>query len=153
MYDVAPKLCWISSLTTVLNFGMQITIFKERLIVHVFTDQYTYYVPLHHLCSVSLSKQCIPNEWKYHSITPIYKSGDKSNVMNYRPISLLCIVSKVLEHLVYNKVSTFIINNNILCHQQFGFCQHHSTIQQLLIFLSNVQCCRYEFCYHCPKEH
>ena len=75
------------------------------------------YVPLYHLYSVSLSKQCIPNEWKCHSITPIYKSGDKSNVMNYRPISLLCIVSKVLEHLVYNKVSTFIINNNILCHQ------------------------------------
>lgn len=96
------------------------------------------YVPLHHLYSVSLSKQCIPNEWKCHSITPIYKSGDKSNVMNYRPISLLCIVSKVLEHLVYNKVSTFIINNNILCHQQFGFRQHHSTTQQLLIFLSNV---------------
>ena len=96
------------------------------------------YEPLHHLYSVSLSKHCIPNEWKCHSITPIHKSGDKSNVINYRPISLLCIVSKVLEHLVYNKVSTFIVNNNILCHQRFGFCRHHSTTQQLLIFLSNV---------------
>ena len=91
-----------------------------------------------HLYSVSLSKQCIPNEWKCHSITPIYKSGDKSNVINYRPISLLCIVSKVLEHRVYNKVSAFIVNNNILCHHQFGFRRHHFTTQQLLIFLSNV---------------
>ena len=96
------------------------------------------YVPLHHLYSVSMTKQCIPSEWKCHSITPIFKSGDKSNVKNYRPISLLCIVSKVLEHLVYNKVSTFIVNNNILCHQQFGFRQHHSTTQQLLLFLGNV---------------
>ena len=39
---------------------------------------------------------------------------------------------------MYSKVSTFIVNNNILCHQQFGFRQLHSTTQQLLIFLNNV---------------
>ena len=39
---------------------------------------------------------------------------------------------------MYNKVSTFIVNNNILYHQQFGFRQHHSTTQQLLLFLGNV---------------
>ena len=96
------------------------------------------YIPLHHLFSVSLSKQHIPNEWKCHSITPIFKSGDKSLVKNYRPISLLCIVSKVLEHLIYNRVSKFLTDNNILCHRQFGFRKHHSTTQQLLIFLTNV---------------
>ena len=72
------------------------------------------YTPLHHLFSLSLSKQHIPCEWKCHSITPIFKSGDKSLVKNYRPISLLCIVSKVLEHLIYNKISKFITDNNIL---------------------------------------
>ena len=41
------------------------------------------YVPLHHHFSVSLSKQCIPIEWKYHSVTPIFKSEDKSQVENY----------------------------------------------------------------------
>ena len=65
-----------------------------------------------------------------------YTSG-KSRV-NYRPISLLCIVSKVLEHLVYNKVSTFIVNNNILCHQQSGFRQHHSTTQQLYAMFTEL---------------
>ena len=63
------------------------------------------FVPLYHLFSISLSKQTIPNEWKCHSIVPIFKSGDKSQVKNYQPISLLCIMSKVLEHLVYSKVS------------------------------------------------
>ena len=96
------------------------------------------YEPLHHLFSVSLSKHSIPYEWKCHSITPIFKSGDKSQVKNYRPISLLCIVSKVLEHLIYSKVCKFITDNNILYHHQFGFRQHHSTTQQLLIFLSNI---------------
>ena len=45
----------------------------------------------------------------------------------YQPISLLCIVSKVFEHLIFNKISKFITINNILCHHQFGFRQHHST--------------------------
>ena len=69
------------------------------------------YVPLHYLFSVGLSKRSIPNEWKCHSIIPIFKSGDKSQVKNYRPISLLCIVSKVLEHLIYSKVCKFITDN------------------------------------------
>lgn len=96
------------------------------------------YLPLHRLFSVSMSKQSIPYEWKCHSITPIFKSGDKSLVKNYRPISLLCIMSKVLEHLIYSKISKFIITNNILYHHQFSFHQHHSTTQQLLIFLSDI---------------
>ena len=53
------------------------------------------YTPLHHLFSVSLSKHRIPMEWKCHSITPIFKSGDKSQVKNYRPISLLCIIDVI----------------------------------------------------------
>ena len=53
-------------------------------------------------------------------------------------ISLLCIISKVLEHLIFSKISKFIITNNILYHHQFGFRQYHSTIQQLLIFLSDI---------------
>ena len=52
------------------------------------------YIPLHHLFQLSISNQAIPCEWKHHSITPIYKSGDKSSVSNYRPVSLLCIVFK-----------------------------------------------------------
>ena len=87
---------------------------------------------------MSLSKQSIPYEWKCHSITPIFKSGDKSLVKNYRPISLLCIISKILEHLIFSKISKFIITNNILYHHQFDFRQYHSTTQQLLIFLSDI---------------
>ena len=65
---------------------------------------------LHHLFSLSLNTTgVVPTEWKLHSITPIFKSGDISNVKNHRPISLLCNISKVLERLVYNKVYLTII--------------------------------------------
>ena len=42
-----------------------------------------------------LSQHCIPEQWKIHLIAPVHKSGDKSAVTNYRPISLLCSISKV----------------------------------------------------------
>ena len=96
------------------------------------------YIPLHHLYSLSISKHIIPLEWKHHSITPVYKSGDKSQVINYRPISLLCIISKVLERLVYDKLSAFIMKHNIIHDSQFGFLQHRSAVQQLLTFLANI---------------
>ena len=58
------------------------------------------YVPIHHLFSLSITNHVIPSEWKCHSITLIHKSGDRSQVTNYRPISLLCVISKVLERIV-----------------------------------------------------
>jgi len=60
--------------------------------------------PLHHLLSISVTKHEIPAEWKIHSIVSVCKSGDKTLVSNYHPISLLCITSKVLEWLIYNQV-------------------------------------------------
>ena len=56
--------------------------------------------PLHHLFSLSLQTSAIPNEWKLHTIIPIFKADDKSNVKNYRPISLLSNISKVLERII-----------------------------------------------------
>ena len=46
--------------------------------------------PVHHLFILCLSKSNLPEEWRSHYITPVYKSGDRSVVSNYRPVSLLC---------------------------------------------------------------
>ena len=96
------------------------------------------YIPLHHLFSLSISKHSIPSEWKHHSITPIYKSGEKSLISNYRPVSLLCITSKVLERLIYDNLSKFVLSHGIISPSQFGFLKYRSTTQQLLVFLDNV---------------
>ena len=94
------------------------------------------YQPIHHLFLLSLSQHYLPEEWRVHRITPIYKSGDKSSVTNYRPISLLCTLSKVLERIIYNAIIDFVANS--ISPYQFGFLQKHSTLQRLLLFLNNI---------------
>ena len=56
--------------------------------------------------------------------------------MNYRPISLLCVVSKVLERLVYNNIIHFVRSS--VSTIQFGFLKGHSSLQQLMIFWNTV---------------
>ena len=86
--------------------------------------------PIYHLFQQCVKQGYLPNEWRLHKIIPIYKSADKSSVKNYRPISLLCCISKVLESLVYDR-----IYDNISSHistNQFGFLRQRSSVQQLL---------------------
>ena len=74
---------------------------------------------------------CLPSEWQIHCIIPIFKAGNKNSVSNYRPISLLCIVSKVFECIIYNKVINSIFDH--ISTSQFGFLKGHSTLQQLFL--------------------
>ena len=92
--------------------------------------------PLCHLFNLSLASSVIPQQWKVHIVVPVYKSGDRSLVKNYRPISLLCNTSKILESLVYSRIIDFVLNNITKC--QFGFLPGRSTTQQLLLYLNNI---------------
>ena len=94
------------------------------------------YVPLHHLFCLSLSSSVLPAEWSVHVISPIHKSGDRSSVRNYRPISLLCSVSKVLERIIYDKIIDFVSSS--LSPYQFGFLARRSVVQQLLVSLNKI---------------
>ena len=95
------------------------------------------YHVLFHLFSLSLSQHYLPKNWRIHQIKPIFKSGDKTLVKNYRPISLLSCVSKVLERIVYNNIIGFV--NNFVSDYQFGFLQNRSTLQQLIVFFHHLQ--------------
>ena len=92
--------------------------------------------PLHHLFCHCLSTHNLPSERRTHCVVPLFKSGDKSNVANYRPISLLCVASKALERLVYNHVIGHLTKN--ISTQQFGFMAGQSSLQQLLLFVNNI---------------
>ena len=94
------------------------------------------YKPIHHLFLLSLSQHYLPTDWRTHLIIPVFKSGDKSSTHNYRPISLLCTVSKLLERLIYDKIFNFVSAS--LSSSQFGFRPKHSSTQQLLFFLSLI---------------
>ena len=94
------------------------------------------YKPLHYLFTMSIQQACMPKDWATHIIVPVYKSGEKNLIKNYRPISLLCNTSKVLERVIYDKIITFISNH--ITPYQFGTLKGRSTLQQLLIFLNYV---------------
>uniref|UniRef100_A0A2S2QAG3 Uncharacterized protein n=1 Tax=Sipha flava TaxID=143950 RepID=A0A2S2QAG3_9HEMI len=86
---------------------------------------------LHYLFNRSLSIGVFPHFWKKSYITPTFKSGDRSNVTNYRPISKLSIILKAFEAIITKKLS-YLISKNISIHQH-GFLSKHS-IQTNLIF-------------------
>ena len=80
----------------------------------------------------SLEQSKVPVDWKISYVTPIPKSGDLSLVSNYRPISLLSLISKILERIIHNKISHFLYSNNLLSNCQFGFRPQSSTQEALL---------------------
>ena len=77
--------------------------------------------PLTALFQLSLDTGLVPKEWKQAIVTPIFKKGEKFLPSNYRPISLTCVVSKVLEHVVTSQLMDYAENNFILFHNQYGF--------------------------------
>lgn len=79
----------------------------------------------------------MPASWKTANVTPILKSGDPSVATNYRPISLLSLVSKVLERIIHPRISKFLYANNLLSNCQFGFRPHSST-QEALLHVTNA---------------
>ena len=54
-----------------------------------------------------------PSEWKMANVVPIHKRDDKQNVKNYGPVSLLLIFGKIFEHLIYNEMYSFFIENDL----------------------------------------
>ena len=65
------------------------------------------------LFNKSLQRGTLPSEWKLSNVIPIHKKGDNSFVENYRPISLLCVIAKVMERCIYNHLVDS--EDDILC--------------------------------------
>ena len=74
-----------------------------------------------------------PDYWKAAIISPIHKKYDKSNIENYRPVFLLCIVSKILERRMFKRLYEHL--SPIFHSSQHGFRKNKSTFIQLLTFL------------------
>ena len=94
------------------------------------------YEPLHHLFCLCVDLSYLSYEWRVHRVVPIFKSGDCNLIKNYHPISLLSNISKVLEHLVYNKILHHV--SFYIKPAQSGFMSNRSTTQQLLLFLHDL---------------
>jgi hypothetical protein len=112
--------------------GIDTIIFKECAVelAPIFTN----------LFNSCLSTSIIPDEWKVAHLTPCYKGkGNKSDVNNYRPISVLSPLSKIFESLIAKRISHYFESNNLLYKAQFGFRKGLSCELALNSFLDKTR--------------
>ena len=78
-----------------------------------------------------LQSGVFPKRWKTAKVAPLHKSGDRSDVNNYRPISVLPVLSKLMERNVHNTMYDYLCDNNLYSNQS-GFRKYHSTETALI---------------------
>jgi hypothetical protein len=94
--------------------------------------------PLQIIFSKSLRQGKYPSSWKIAHVIVIFKKGDASLSSNYRPISLISCVGKVMERVVYKTVYNYLVRNKLIYEYQSGFLPKHSTIHQLLELYNSI---------------
>ena len=80
-----------------------------------------------------------PSVLKTAKVVPVFKKDSKLDYSNYRPISLLSNIEKILEKLMYKRLYTFLNNNNIIYNLHLGFRQQYSTSYALLNMTENIR--------------
>ena len=73
-----------------------------------------------------------PDEWKIARVIPLYKTGQRNIPGNYRPISVLPAISKIMERILYDQLYSYLTTFELLSDAQFGFRKSHSTASALL---------------------
>ena len=94
--------------------------------------------PLTYICNLSLTQGVFPDELKLANVLPLYKNGDPYVFNNCRPVSLLNVLSKVFEKVMYNRLIEFLEMYKILVNQQFGFRKLHSPYMALMILMEKL---------------
>ena len=94
--------------------------------------------PLTYIFNLSLRTGIFPNEMKTARVIPLYKSGGKDLVTNYRPVSLLPQFSNILEKLFVTRLDSFIEKHNILSDNQYGFRTNQSTGLALMKLMDEI---------------
>lgn len=95
--------------------------------------------PLTHIINVSFKTGIIPTDWKTSKITPVFKSGSKQSMDNYRPISILPICSKIFEKCFCRQLTDYLENLNLLSNFQFGFRKKRNTELAATLFMDSIR--------------
>ena len=94
--------------------------------------------PLVYICNMSLSEGVFPTQLKIANVVPLYKCDDPMMFNHYRPVSLLCTLSKVFEKIMYNRLIKFLDKFSILYEYQFGFRRKRSTHMALISLIDKL---------------
>ena len=84
------------------------------------------------ILNLSFSSGVFQSILKIAKVIPVHKKESKQFCSNYRPISLLSNIDKIIEKIMYNRIYKFLDKNNIIYSLQFGFQQHYFTSYALL---------------------
>jgi len=76
-------------------------------------------LPLIYLCNKSITSGIFPMRLKFSQVVPVYKKGDKHELSNYRPISLLTSFSKIFEKVIYNRLYEHVTRHKVLTKEQY----------------------------------
>ena len=95
-------------------------------------------LPLCHIVNLSFKNGVFPDKMKIAKVMPLFKSGEKSNVENYRPISLLPLFSKILERIMHSRLYKHFESNNFLYGKQFGFRKNCSVDYGLMEVVNDI---------------
>ena len=94
--------------------------------------------PLMHICNMSLTEGVFPDSLKVANVITLYKSDDPMYFNHYRPVSLLCMLSKVFEKIMYDRLLNFVNKYDLLYAHQYGFRKNRSTYMALLSLIDNL---------------
>ena len=95
--------------------------------------------PITDLVNLSISLSLFLDDCKIAKLKPLYKKEAKTKPKNYRPISVLPLLSKIIERIIHNQTQEFLDKNNILYKYQSGFRKHHSTDTCLFTLLIKLK--------------
>ena len=105
----------------------------------ILKDSRAIFVPLiTHICNAAINTGVFPDAMKIALVHPIYKSGDRDVVGNYRPISVLPAISKILEKVLNIRLIKFLESKNLISANQFGFRKGLSTVDAVASFVNDV---------------
>ena len=90
------------------------------------------------LFNLCLETRTFPSLWKFGKVAALFKKGDRCDANNYRPITVLPTISKILEKAVHTQLYAYLKNNGILTSKQFGFRPKLSTGTALSHFTDNI---------------
>ena len=94
--------------------------------------------PLGIIFNQSIAPGCFPDMMKVAEIIPLYKGQEEDHMVNYRPVSLLITILKVLEKIIYSRLYKFLTKHNILYDSQYGFKSRHSCEDAILEMVSRL---------------
>ena len=113
--------------------GLSVHLLK-RIVIHIAT-------PLAYIFNLSITTGICPSSFKTAKVIPVFKKDDPSLLTNYRPISILPSLSKILEKIIYKRLYIFLQVNDILIPNQYGFRKHYSTDFAIIKLLNKITEC------------